>query len=124
VASPSTTITIQDLHDTCRDFEDNLDNMSYEKLINSAGKEDLGGGVQVGITSTLNNAKLAFEARGGPSFTACVVSGGNLVAVDENGTQVDPIEPTDYTQVTIAQSASATLVEPGGMTVGEFIAFS
>jgi hypothetical protein len=111
VAAPSTEITIQDLHDTCRDFEDSLPSgMQYDQLISSAGKEELGGGVLVGITSTLQNALLQFEARAGPTYTQCKVSGGNLVAVDENGdTQTTPINPTAFTQVVITASSSATL---------------
>ena len=113
VAAPSTTITIQDLHDTCRDIEDNLpESTPFDHLIDSAGKEPLGGGVLVGITATLQNAKLAFEARLGPDFVSCTVSGGNLVAVDANGDNMDPIQTTAYTQVTIAQSSSATIATP------------
>ena len=113
VAAPSTTITIQDLHDTCRDIEDNLpENQEFEHLIDSAGKEPLGGGSFVGITATLQNAKLAFEARSGPDFVACTVTGGNLVAVDTNGDNIDPIQVTAYTQVTVAQSSSPTIATP------------
>jgi hypothetical protein len=81
-------------------------------LIESAGKEPLGGGSYVGITATLQNAKLAFEARPSPTFVACTVTGGNLVAVDANGDNMDPIEVTAFTQVTIAQSSSPTIATP------------
>ena len=53
VLDPSTEITAQDLHDTLRDREDDAENQSYPILIDSAGKEPLGGGVSVGITATL-----------------------------------------------------------------------
>lgn len=111
VASPSTSIVIQDLHDTLRDIEDNIWNMSYPKLINSFGKQALGGGSLVGITSELQNAKLAFEARPGPSYILCTVSGGNLVAKDSSGVSMNPIQPTAFTQVVISQSSSATLIQ-------------
>lgn len=112
VAAPSTTITIQDLHDTCRDIEDNLpEAQEFDHLVDSAGKEPLGGGAYVGITLTLQNAKLAFEARPPSTFVPCTVSGGNLVAVDENGDNMDPIQVTAYTQVTIAQSSSPTIIQ-------------
>ena len=32
-------------------------------MLDAAGKEDLGGGVQVGITTTLQNTQIAFESR-------------------------------------------------------------
>lgn len=109
VASPATEITIQDLVDTLRDLEDNLANIQYDQIISAAGKEDLGGGVQVGITATLLDALLQFEARSGPTYTQCNVSGGNLVAVDGVGvTQTTPISPTAFTQVVVTASSSAT----------------
>lgn len=63
VLSPSTEITIQDLHDTLREIEDDIWNLKEPRLVDSAGKEALGGGVLVGITSELQDAQLAFEAR-------------------------------------------------------------
>lgn len=110
VLSPSTEITIQDLVDTCRFLEDTSPNMSYDFLIDAAGKEALGGGVFVGVTATLNNAVLAFEARPGPNWVLCTISGGNIVAVDANGDPVDPRYPTAFTTVDRAASSSATLI--------------
>lgn len=112
VLSPSTNITIQDLLDTCREAEDDLQNMTYPQLCSASGKDDLGGGDLTGITMKLLNALLAFEARPGPTFVKCFVGAGNLVAVDENNIAVDPIENTDYTQVKVTLSVSAALI-PG-----------
>jgi hypothetical protein len=102
---------MQDLVDTCRDLEDDPNALDDLHLLNAAGKEDLGGGVKVGITVTLQNAKIAFEARAGPSYTQCNISGGNLVSVDTLGASISPIEPTAFTQVVLANSSSATLSE-------------
>lgn len=110
VAAPSTEITIQDLHDTLRTIEDDVWNMSFRKLINSFGKQPLGGGVLVGITSELQNAKLKFADRSGPSWIICTISGGNLVAVDADGVEMDPVEPSAYVNVVRASSSSATLI--------------
>lgn len=120
VAAPSTEVTIQDLHDTIVSFEDSIEGGQYPRLIQSSGKEDLGGGVLVGVTSTLQNAKLAFEARGGPAYTQCRVSGGNIVAVDDVGATIPAIEPTAFTQVIIANSSSATLQEQGAIQYSSF----
>ena len=112
VALPSTDLTIQDLHDTLTTIEEDLDfGLQFNRLIRSAGKEDLGGGVSVGITSTLLDAKLAFEARPGPSFVQCRVSGGNLVAVDTAELTIDPIQTTAFTQVVRTSSSSATILD-------------
>lgn len=101
---------MQDLLDTLRTMESDATAMDNDAIVDAAGKENLGGGVAVGLTVTLQNAKLAFEARSGPSFELCRVSGGNLVAIDANGDTFDtPISPTAYTQVVLTQSSSATL---------------
>jgi len=67
VSAPSQEITMQDLVDTLRDIEASFQGTSYEKLLNASGKEDLGGGVQVGITVALQNLLLAFQARTTPA---------------------------------------------------------
>ena len=71
VLSPSTEITIQDLVDTCRVLEEEYVAMDDDHLVDAGGKENLGGGVKVGITATLRNALVAFETRTGPSFHVC-----------------------------------------------------
>jgi len=110
VDSPSIEITMQDLYDTLR-VEETVQ-IDEDYIIAGAGKEPLGGGVTVGLTLTLNNALLAFEARSGPSYIQCRVSGGNLVANDSNGDPVgSSIFPTAFTQIVMANSSSATLQE-------------
>ncbi len=111
VAAPSTEITVQDIVDTCRQFEDSPRGLSELYLIDAAGKEPLGGTVYVGITATLNNAYIAFEARPGPSWVLCIISGGNIVAIDAIGADLDPRYPTAYTTVDRTASSSATLQE-------------
>lgn len=64
VLDPATDVTVQELVDEIRDWED--DNLSFKKLLSAAGKEALGGGVLVGITATLQNARLMFSARSTP----------------------------------------------------------
>lgn len=113
VASPSVEVSVQDLVDTCRSHEQQLLNMDDEHLINAAGKEPLYGTVQVGITAQLNNAVVAFEARLGPSWILCTISGGNLTAVDENGSEIDARLPTAFVSVDRALSSSATLIGLG-----------
>lgn len=90
VAAPSTAITIQDLLDTCRsntlqpgEGGDGLNNMDDDPIIDAAGKEDLGGGVLVGLSATLQNAQLLFETRVTPVSTGSVstanAAGTNLI---------------------------------------------
>ncbi len=121
VDAPSVDVVIQDLHDTCRSLESEPTAMDDKILIQSAGLESLGGGTAVGLTSTLQNALIAFEARTGPSYIQCKVSGGNVVAVDGAGASVDsPISPTAFTQVVITASSSATTQSQAQLEAGVF----
>ena len=112
VASPTTQITCQELIDDVRDFEDELEyGMQHAHLANASGIEALGGGGYVGITIELQNAQVRFEARNGPAYTLCEVAGGNLVAVDADDQELNPIAPSAYTTVVRTSSSSATLQE-------------
>lgn len=83
VEAPYTEVTLQDLVDTLRYLEADLSAMDDEHLVDASGKEDLGGGVYVGITAELNNARLMFEARSTP------ISTGNTCSVDQKGTVIN-----------------------------------
>ncbi|MBI3290040.1 right-handed parallel beta-helix repeat-containing protein [Candidatus Microgenomates bacterium] len=111
VDSPQTSASIQDLLNEIRNYEALLINLDYGHITNAYGKQSLGGGVTVGITLELiNDWRIAFEARAGPSTTLCTVSGGNLVAINQYSN--NPISPTAFTQVNIAQSTSASIIQP------------
>ena len=66
ILAPATEITVQELVNLIRDWEDSEEGMPFDYIISAAGKEDLGGGVTVGITATLNNAKIMFTGRTTP----------------------------------------------------------
>lgn len=74
VKAPSTEIIMQDLVDTLRKKEDTFEGMVFKKLINASGKEDLGGGVSVGITVAMQNLLLAFQGRTTPAQVGTVTS--------------------------------------------------
>lgn len=111
VDAPQTSATIQDLLNQIRVYEENLNNLDYGHIANAYGKQALGGGTYVGITMELiNDWRISFEARTGPDTILCTVSGGNLVAINQYAN--NPIKPTAFTQVNIAQSTSPTLIQP------------
>lgn len=196
VDSPTTNISIQELVDLIRAWEDKVIGLNYPFLIDAAGKEELGGGVRVGITATLQNAIIAFAMQGGvdssgtvttadttgrvltdsagtfisdgilagdtvlnvtdQSITSiqsvdsetqvttfglqsgsdnqfntsdsykiwnkvqCEISGGNLVAVDENGVTMSAFLPTAQTHVVRTSSSSATLQEMSSVQYSSF----
>lgn len=100
VAAPSTELTVQDLHDTLRGvFEEELTDLDQPELVSSAGKEDLGGGVSVGITSTLQNAIVTFEARKTSSESGTVTTGdaAGVTLIDSAATFVtSSVSPGDW----------------------------
>jgi type 1 fimbria pilin len=109
IATPSTTITIQDLYDTLAILQARVYNLAYPIVVAAAGKETLRTGVFVGVTLTLQDCQLKFADRG--INTRCTVTDGNLVAVDNVGA---PLEATDFsTQVNVIteQSTSAALID-------------
>jgi hypothetical protein len=97
-------MTMQDLVDTTRKLEDRFDGMGQPYLINAAGKEDLGGGVSVGITVAMQNALLAFEGRTTPAETGTVTSNPGTPIVGQ-----DVFEDT-AANFTLANVARGSLV--------------
>ena len=89
ITSPTTTVTIQELVDTIRDWEDKVSNIQHRKVINCTGKDDLGGGVEVGITMTLSSEwRIKFWSGIGQG----IIKNGTLVPTSGYGG--NPIEPT------------------------------
>jgi len=106
-----TFVTIQELINAIRDYEDEIDFLDYGHIANASGKQDLGGGSQVGITLELiNDWRIQFESPGAPPTITVYVRGGNLVAT--NSYSNNPIKPSDYVTVIIAQSSSPTIITP------------
>src|SRR3990172_4341438 len=106
-----TSVTIQELVNAIRDYEDELSFLDYGHIANAFGKQDLGGGAQVGITMVLiNDWRIQFESPGAPPTITVYVRGGNLVAI--NSFNNNPIKPSDYVTVIIAQSSSPTIITP------------
>ncbi len=109
-----TSLDLQFLINEIRSAEHNLaPGIAYDQIADAFGKQDLGGGVKVGITVILLDGwRVAFEARPGPGTVSVTVSGGNFVG--EAG--ANPIAPTAFTQVNVAQSTSAALVSSSSDT--------
>ncbi len=112
VAAPDTSISVQELHDKIRNWEDEPRNMDVESFIQAAGKFDLGGGEATAVSLKLIVWKLKFEDRG--SFTECQVTGGNLIGEDEHGETQSPIEQSNNTFVVIRQSTAPAAIQTGG----------
>ena len=110
VELPDTEVTVQQLINAIRDWEDDLTNIETSKVADASGKESLGGGLQVGITLKLLNWKVKFADRAGPDYVDCSISGGNLLAVDANNQSINPISPAAYVTVTKSTAVSAVAI--------------
>lgn len=115
VLAPDTEISIQELVNLVRDWEDEDDNMSYDFLISAAGKESLGGGVTVGITATLNNAQVFFSPRSVPRDNGigrtCDATDtlGRQLYVDDADFIADGVQRGDLVYNVTTQSSAAVL---------------
>lgn len=110
VPAPDNTLEMQYLIDQIRDVEDELcPGMDHSQIAEAAGKFDLGGGIYTGITvKLLDNWRIMFEDRDGPTIELMTVTGGNLVG----GPGGMPIAPSSYVQVVQQSSASGTIAVP------------
>lgn len=106
------TITIQDLYNQFRDFEDEPRNMDLNTMIRAGGKDDLGGGSLTVITVTLLDGWLfQFQAGGGPAQEIGTVTGGNLVALTALDVAQFPIAQTAFVSGFIAQATTGAILE-------------
>jgi hypothetical protein len=106
VAQPSNEVVMQDYVDTLRTEEEAFRSMSFSKLINASGKEDLGGGVLVGITVSEQNVQLAFE----PNVTPVHI--GTVTTASGPPSAVGRMQFTDSTADFIADG-----VQPGSFII-------
>lgn len=91
VPDPIVEATVQDLTDTLSARQADLDNLVYDQFLDgpgTAGKQDLGGGTLVGLTTTTNNMLVGFEARKGSAETGTVTTG------DANGVTLNDSSAT------------------------------
>jgi len=114
IASPSAEITIQDLHDTLKNIEDEPGAMQYPSLITTAGKENLGGGVSVGLTATLLNAQIMFERRtvilNQGTITTASTPGSIIQVIDSAADFVSSgVKPGDFVANTTDQGVGEVL---------------
>jgi hypothetical protein len=104
VVAPDTELTIQELYDKCRDYEDEPGSLDLKSLISAGGKEPLGGGVSVGITATLLDGwQVFFQTLSQDT----AIRGGNLVAVDEMDAFQSPIANANIVKLEAASGTTA-----------------
>lgn len=103
IPAPLLEVTVQGLIDTVAEHQARLDNLVYAAInpqVNG-GRQNLGGGLFVGLTTTLDNARVSFDAR------KISTSAGSVTTGDPNGVTLN-----DATATFLADG-----VEPGGWVV-------
>ncbi len=104
-------VTVQELVDGIRDYESELVNMELPRIATITGKDNLGGGAYTGITLLLHGWTVRFADHQGPDFTWARVTGGNLLAVDEEGAAVSAFTPSAFTSIQYAASTAASILD-------------
>lgn len=104
-------VTVQDLYDTLRDLASKPEALDDDEIVDAGGKE---GGL-VAVTMTLKNAQVKFENTGAPR--TCKIIGGNIFAVDVNGSDIPPIAYNANVNAIVIQSAGAALVQEDDVTL-------
>ena len=87
ITTPTTDVTIQELVNAIRDSEDELEHLSYAKVIDAVGKADLGGSVTTAITLTLSSL---WQIQFWCGVTLGMIKDGNIVG----GVGDEPIKAT------------------------------
>lgn len=103
ITSPQDTLSCQQLLDAIRTEEATATGIRYAPIATASGKEDLGGGVNVGMTVQLIDP---WQVKFWSGNYIAKVAGGNLVG----GPDGDPIAYSAGVQVLLVQSAASTIV--------------
>jgi hypothetical protein len=111
ITTPTDTTTIQELVNTIREWEAELHNLSYDKVIDAEGKSDVGSSVFTAITMKLSSA---WQIQFWSGVTFGTVEGGNLVG----GVGDKPIKATGGpdTILVINQVGGTIAVTGSGVT--------
>ena len=120
VGTPDTEVTVQQLINAVRDYEDEPSNLDVPSIATASGKEDLGGGLSIGITMKLIDWKVKFDDR--TAWTSCEVKGGNLICWDTYTQKyVNPVSPAAYVTSVRTSSVSAAIIENDHLAIADTV---
>jgi len=116
INSASGEITVQDSHDTLADIEDTAEAHQFPFLVSTAGKENLGGGTEVGLTTTLQNLQYAPQRTAPRSTSTDTITTGSSSAVICSGADFvsDGVSRGDYVVNWTDQSVTEVLSVTSG----------
>lgn len=108
-------ITAQELLDAIREVEDSPRGILHGKIADAAGKEDLGGGIAVGITLTLLESWVIYSEKSSGFFT---VKDGNIIRHDAT-TPFKANGSITYQQILIQGATIVTVNSGSGLSTAE-----
>lgn len=107
VDNGTTELIVDDIYTACKAAQATIEGILYGRIATGSGKNQLGTGVQVGLTvELLGSWQLEFPSG---NYVARI-SGGNLIG----GPGGDPIAYTAGVQALLIQSAASTIVATSG----------
>lgn len=130
IPEPLLEVSVQDLIDTVAAQQADLDNLIYAAInpVLNGGKQDLGGGLFVGLTTSLSNARISFDARKLSTAQGAVTTGdiNGVTLNDASATFIsDGIEPgawvvnvTDASICSVIRVNSETQIITDGLADG------
>ena len=116
ITTPTDTTTIQELVNTIREWEAELHNLSYDKVIDAEGKSDIGSSIFTAITMELSSA---WQIQFWNGVTLGTIKDGNLLG----GVGGEPIKATGGpdTVLVINQVGGTIAVTGSGVTAQDKI---
>lgn len=109
ILPPTTSVSVQEIYNVIRDWEQEPANESFEKLVEGSGKQDLGGDIMVGITVRLLNAKVRFSGRCAPLTAEGTCDAENLPGVLLSQTGIDFVATGVYPGCTVYNRTSGSM---------------
>lgn len=114
ITSPTTSVTVQDLVNEIRDWEDEQENLAYTHVIDAVGKADLGGGVTTGITMTLSST---WQIQFWSGVSRGTLKDGNIVG----GVSGIPVKNTGGSDTILQLGAVATTIATAGGALAQSV---
>jgi 2-methylaconitate cis-trans-isomerase PrpF len=113
IPDTETNVTVQDLYDTLAVEQARVGNLIHARLCDPSGKVNLGGGSTNGVTLQLNNCKIKFADRAGPSTVEITITEGTIKGFDDldgaTPALIPVIEPSNFVFVTIDNEVGNTI---------------
>jgi hypothetical protein len=111
VEAPATSTTLQEIYDASQDWLDEPHQLNQVVFVVATGKtvyDQISGDQTEIVLTIIEDWRIKFEDRAGPSTIACQITGGTLTAINSFGN--NPIAPSTFTQVQFRAAHSGVIL--------------